>query len=363
MDNKFQQDNLIGQSNALLEVLEHVSQIAPLSKPVLIIGERGTGKELIAERLHYLSKRWDQSFIKLNCSSLSENLLESELFGHESGAFTGAKGKHEGRFERADGGTLFLDELANTSGLIQEKLLRVIEYGEFERVGGSKTVQADVRLICAANEDLPSLADAGEFRADLLDRLAFDVITLPPLRCRPEDIMTLAEYFAVGMARQLKLQLFSGFSAHAVEQLMTHDWPGNIRELKNVVERSVYRNGGENRPIDHITLDPFASPYRPKTRIKTRERQITSVAPTTVASTPQSAPTFEAEVQVNTECSTNCFNFPLDFKEQTEKYEMDLIQQALSNSQYNQKKTADMLGLSYHQLRGILKKYNLLDKA
>jgi len=363
VDNKFQQDNLIGQSNALLEVLEHVSQIAPLSKPVLIIGERGTGKELIAERLHYLSKRWDQSFIKLNCSSLSENLLESELFGHESGAFTGAKGKHEGRFERADGGTLFLDELANTSGLIQEKLLRVIEYGEFERVGGSKTVQADVRLICAANEDLPSLADAGEFRADLLDRLAFDVITLPPLRCRPEDIMTLAEYFAVGMARQLKLQLFSGFSAHAVEQLMTHDWPGNIRELKNVVERSVYRNGGENRPIDHITLDPFASPYRPQTRIKTRERQITSVAPTTIASTPQSAPTFEAEVQVNTEYSTNCFNFPLDFKEQTEQYEMDLIQQALSNSQYNQKKTADMLGLSYHQLRGILKKYNLLDKA
>lgn len=363
MDNKFQQDNLIGQSNALLEVLEHVSQIAPLSKPVLIIGERGTGKELIAERLHYLSKRWDQSFIKLNCSSLSENLLESELFGHESGAFTGAKGKHEGRFERADGGTLFLDELANTSGLIQEKLLRVIEYGEFERVGGSKTVQTDVRLICAANEDLPSLADAGEFRADLLDRLAFDVITLPPLRCRPEDIMTLAEYFAVGMARQLKLQLFSGFSAHAVEQLMTHDWPGNIRELKNVVERSVYRNGGENRPIDHITLDPFASPYRPKTRIKTRERQITSVAPTTVASTPQSAPILEAEVPANTESSVNNFNFPLDFKEQTEKYEMDLIQQALSSSQYNQKKTADMLGLSYHQLRGILKKYNLLDKA
>ncbi|MGL5046314.1 MAG: phage shock protein operon transcriptional activator [Shewanella sp.] len=363
MDNKFQQDNLIGQSNALLEVLEHVSQIAPLSKPVLIIGERGTGKELIAERLHYLSKRWDQSFIKLNCSSLSENLLESELFGHESGAFTGAKGKHEGRFERADGGTLFLDELANTSGLIQEKLLRVIEYGEFERVGGSKTVQADVRLICAANEDLPSLAEAGEFRADLLDRLAFDVITLPPLRCRPEDIMTLAEYFAIGMARQLKLQLFSGFSAHAIEQLMTHDWPGNIRELKNVVERSVYRNGGENRPINHITLDPFASPYRPKTRIKTRERQIISAIPPTVTSTPQSLPLLESECQANNESSTHCFNFPLDFKEHTEQFEMDLIQQALSSSQYNQKKTADMLGLSYHQLRGILKKYNLLDKA
>ncbi|MFB2732556.1 phage shock protein operon transcriptional activator [Shewanella mangrovisoli] len=362
MDNKFQQDNLIGQSNALLEVLEHVSQIAPLSKPVLIIGERGTGKELIAERLHYLSKRWDQSFIKLNCSSLSENLLESELFGHESGAFTGAKGKHEGRFERADGGTLFLDELANTSGLIQEKLLRVIEYGEFERVGGSKTIQADVRLICAANEDLPSLADAGEFRADLLDRLAFDVITLPPLRCRPEDIMTLAEYFAVGMARQLKLELFSGFSASAVEQLMSHDWPGNIRELKNVVERSVYRNSGENRPIEQIILDPFASPYRPTTRVRTRERQIT--APEAPLSTPvvTSAKT-DVDTAAIAESMSNPFSFPLDFKEQTERYEMELIQQALSASQYNQKKTAEILGLSYHQLRGILKKYNLLDKA
>ncbi|MEL4279589.1 MULTISPECIES: phage shock protein operon transcriptional activator [Shewanella] len=362
MDNKFQQDNLIGQSNALLEVLEHVSQIAPLSKPVLIIGERGTGKELIAERLHYLSKRWDQSFIKLNCSSLSENLLESELFGHESGAFTGAKGKHEGRFERADGGTLFLDELANTSGLIQEKLLRVIEYGEFERVGGSKTIQADVRLICAANEDLPSLADAGEFRADLLDRLAFDVITLPPLRCRPEDIMTLAEYFAVGMARQLKLELFSGFSASAVEQLMSHDWPGNIRELKNVVERSVYRNSGENRPIEQIILDPFASPYRPTTRVRTRERQITAPEAPLSAPVVTSAKT-DVDTAVIAESMSNPFSFPLDFKEQTERYEMELIQQALSASQYNQKKTAEILGLSYHQLRGILKKYNLLDKA
>jgi len=363
VDNKFQQDNLIGQSNALLEVLEHVSQIAPLSKPVLIIGERGTGKELIAERLHYLSKRWDQNFIKLNCSSLSENLLESELFGHESGAFTGAKGKHEGRFERADGGTLFLDELANTSGLIQEKLLRVIEYGEFERVGGSKTIQADVRLICAANEDLPSLAEAGEFRADLLDRLAFDVITLPPLRCRPEDIMTLAEYFAVGMARQLKLELFSGFSANAIEQLMSHDWPGNIRELKNVVERSVYRNCGENRPIEHIILDPFASPYRPTTRVRTLERQVVPTPHSTIISPPTITAQTDTDVAAPSEAPLNDFSFPLDFKEQTERYEMELIQQALSASQYNQKKTAEILGLSYHQLRGILKKYNLLDKA
>lgn len=362
MRKQFQQDNLIGQSNALLEVLEHISQVAPLSKPVLIIGERGTGKELIAERLHYLSKRWDQSFIKLNCSSLSENLLESELFGHDAGAFTGASKKHEGRFERADGGTLFLDELANTSGLIQEKLLRVIEYGEFERVGGSKTVQTDVRLICAANEDLPSLADAGEFRADLLDRLAFDVITLPPLRHRSEDIMPLAEYFAVGMARQLKLELFEGFSNSAIQQLMDYHWPGNIRELKNVVERSVYRNADNHSAIEQIIIDPFASPYRPTKRVKTIERQqsVQSKQPTPI-------PSDTAEVNTNTEVAANSNNrsdisFPIDFKTHCEQSETLILKQALEAGQFNQKKTAELLGLSYHQLRGILKKYNLLDK-
>lgn len=357
MANQFQQDNLIGQSNALLEVLEHVSKVAPLSKPVLIIGERGTGKELIAERLHYLSTRWEHNFIKLNCSSLSENLLESELFGHDAGAFTGANKKHEGRFERADGGTLFLDELANTSGLIQEKLLRVIEYGEFERVGGSKTVQTDVRLICAANEDLPSLAQAGEFRPDLLDRLAFDVITLPPLRHRPEDIMPLAEYFAIGMARQLKHELFDGFSPRAVEQLMQYDWPGNIRELKNVVERSVYRNTDLHTAIDNIVIDPFASPYRPMHRVKTTSRQAipqpnaTPVAP--LEPEPESAPQPHKAAAIE---------FPLDFKEHCESHEVQLLSKALDAGQYNQKKTAELLGLSYHQLRGILKKYNLLDK-
>ncbi|RLV59328.1 phage shock protein operon transcriptional activator [Parashewanella curva] len=356
MSNSFKQDNLIGESNALLEVLEHVSQVAPLSKPVLIIGERGTGKELIAERLHYLSKRWDQSFIKLNCSSLSENLLESELFGHESGAFTGAKGRHEGRFERADGGTLFLDELANTSGLIQEKLLRVIEYGEFERVGGSKTVQTDVRLICAANEDLPSLAEAGEFRADLLDRLAFDVITLPPLRYRKEDIMPLAEYFAMGMVKQLEMPFFTGFSQHAVQQLHDYEWPGNIRELKNAIERSVYRYGMEAEPISEISLDPFESPYRPKQRVRTvsqrtAKEEISINTPAPIEATDISKP--EAKPQLE---------FPIQFKEATEAFEIDLIKNALEHSQFNQRKTADNLGLSYHQLRGILKKYNLLEK-
>jgi len=165
--------SIIGQSSSLLEVLDHVSRIGSLNRPVLVIGERGTGKELIAGRLHYLSQRWDQPFLKVNCAALPETLLETELFGHEAGAFTGATGRHMGRFERADGGSLFLDEIASMSARLQEKLLRVIEYGEFERVGGTQTLQTDVRIIGAANMDLPMLAREGKFRADLLDRLAF----------------------------------------------------------------------------------------------------------------------------------------------------------------------------------------------
>lgn len=175
-------DNLLGEANSFLEVLEQVSRLAPLNKPVLIIGERGTGKELIANRLHFLSGRWDGPFISLNCAALNENLLDTELFGHEAGAFTGAQKRHPGRFERADGGTLFLDELATAPMLVQEKLLRVIEYGELERVGGSQPLQVNVRLVCATNADLPAMVAEDKFRADLLDRLAFDVVQLPPLR-------------------------------------------------------------------------------------------------------------------------------------------------------------------------------------
>ncbi len=174
-------DNLLGEANSFLEVLEQVSRLAPLDKPVLVIGERGTGKELIANRLHYLSSRWQGPFISLNCAALNDNLLDSELFGHEAGAFTGASKRHPGRFERADGGTLFLDELATAPMLVQEKLLRVIEYGELERVGGSQPLQVNVRLVCATNADLPQMVEEGHFRADLLDRLAFDVVQLP--RC------------------------------------------------------------------------------------------------------------------------------------------------------------------------------------
>lgn len=355
-----QQDNLIGQSNSFLEVLEHISQVAPLSKPVLLIGERGTGKELVAARLHYLSKRWDQNYLKLNCAALNENLLESELFGHEGGAFTGATKRHEGRFERASGGTLFLDELANTSGLIQEKLLRVVEYGEFERVGGSRTVKTDVRLIAATNEDLPELAEKGEFRADLLDRLAFDVITLPPLRERKEDITILAEHFAINMARELEFELFSGFTEKVKKTMLAYRWPGNIRELKNVVERSVYRHNNPHLAVNELVIDPFESPYRPTNRVKTADRQLakSSEANAELANT-------STETVINTASTvpaiSNDLSYPVSLKNLSQDYEIELIKDALASCQFNQKKTAEALKLTYHQLRGYLKKYNLLD--
>jgi len=331
-------DRLLGESPAFLEVLDRVSQIAPLDKPVLIVGERGTGKELIAARLHYLSARWDQEYVKMNCAAISETLLETELFGHEAGAFTGASKMHRGRFERADRGSLFLDELATTSALVQEKLLRIIEYGEYERVGGSKTLTTDVRLIAATNEDLPKLADQGKFREDLLDRLAFDVITLPPLRARPEDIFLLAEHFAVNMASDLGMEFFPGFTEEALDTLATYEWPGNIRELKNVVERSVYRAADDGSPVKVITLDPFESVFRPSVS-KTRQET-------------------EAEPAIPAAGSTE---FPIDFKQTVQDFEIDLIRQALAASQFNQKKTAEALGVTYHQLRGYMKKYELFE--
>ncbi|MGY3942756.1 phage shock protein operon transcriptional activator [Aeromonas tecta] len=333
-------ESLLGESNAFLEIIEQTSRLAPLRKPVLIIGERGTGKELIAHRLHYLSARWDQSFVTINCATLSESLLETELFGHEAGAFTGAAKRHQGRFERADGGTLFLDELATTSTRVQENLLRVIEYGEFERVGGAKPLKVDVRLVCATNEDLPALADKGQFRHDLLDRLAFDVITLPPLRERRDDILMLAEHFAHSMTRELGYPLFAGFSRKATQLLLDYPWPGNVRELKNVVERSLYRQGNPQLPLAELVLNPFDSPWRPRAAASTP-------APLPAAAAPMTG----QQPQL----------LPLDLKNAVAQYEINLLKQAMQQSQYNQRKAAQLLALSYHQFRGMLRKYQLLE--
>lgn len=340
---------LIGESPAFLEVLERVSRVAPLDKPVLVIGERGTGKELIAARLHFLSRRWDRAYVKLNCAALSETLLETELFGHEAGAFTGATRKHQGRFELANKGTLFLDELANTSGSVQEKILRVIEYGEFERVGGSSSIKTDVRIVAATNEDLPHLAHQGKFREDLLDRLAFDVITLPPLRFRREDILPLAEHFATRMTRDLEYEVFSGFHPEALAALMDYAWPGNVRELKNVVERAVYRSDDPEEPISHIEFDPFDSPYRPQ-------------QDETAAPAPKPAPTPSGDTVAPPQPSIQLPSGPIDFKQAVQDAEISALQRALKENKFNQRKTAEHLGLTYHQLRGYLRKYDLLEK-
>ena len=323
-------DRLVGEAPAFLATLEAVESIAPLEKPVLIVGERGTGKELIANQIHYLSKRWESGFLEINCASISDSILESELFGHEAGSFTGATRRHHGYFERANHGTLFLDELATTSVRVQEKILRLIEYGQFERVGGSQTLTVDVRIIAATNQDLPSMAENGKFRMDLIDRLAFDVITLPPLRERVEDIPLLAEYFGLNMSEELNQIEFAGFSEEALSVLRTYSWPGNVRELKNVVERAVYRCE-EGEPVVEIVLDPFESPFRPKNLDE----------PTSPGS------------------SVPVLNFPLDMKQAVEKLEFDLLQKGLEEAKFNQKNAAEMLGLTYHQIRHYMKKYKL----
>lgn len=336
---------LIGRSRAFLDLVEQVSRAAPLDRPVLVIGERGTGKELIAARLHYLSGRWQRPFVKVNCAALPESLLEPELFGHEAGAFTGATRRRIGRFEMADGGSLFLDEIAEASLTTQEKILRVSEYGEFERVGSSATLTADVRLIAATNIDLPEAAAAGSFRHDLLDRLAFDVLTLPPLRARQDDIPILAEHFGRAMAIELGWDRFPGFTPDATARLLDHYWPGNVRELKNAVERAVYRAPTPGEPIADIVLNPFDSPYRP---------------PSPPPSGADAEPVSSAGARGPAESDAP---LPRGFAAAVATIEKRLIREALERARYNQRAAAAELELSYHQLRHLLKKHDLLRRA
>jgi psp operon transcriptional activator len=318
--------NPIGQSPPFRDMLAHVSALAPLNRPVLIIGERGTGKELVANRLMFLSARWNKPFVTLNCGALSEGVLDSELFGHEAGAFTGATRRRASRFEMADGGTMFLDEIGNAPSAVQEKLLRVIEYGSFERVGGNESIRVDVRVIAATNTDLREAAAGQKFRADLLDRLAFDVVLVPPLRAREGDVLVLAQHFAERMTAELKREFFAGFSPAAQAVLTAHHWPGNVRELRNAVERSVYRMTDVNKPLTEIFLDPFGPAPAP--------------APAPVIAVPSAARTG-------------------GFRAQVDAFEKSLLSEALTAARFNQKQAAAALGLEYHQLRNALKKHGL----
>ena len=356
-----------GEDPVFLDAIEHLGRVASVERPCLVVGERGTGKELFATRLHYLSPRWDQEILKVNCAALTDSLLESELFGHEAGAFTGATRRHAGCFERAHGGTLVLDEIASASLAVQEKLLRVIEYGEIQRVGGSDTLEVDVRVVGASNVDLPSLARRGEFRADLLDRLAFDVVTIPPLRARPADVLPLAEGFAIEMTRALRREVFAGFSADVTARLLAYHWPGNVRELKNVVERSVYQSSAE-LPIELAVFDPFESPWRPPGDLSgsaALDVALTAAAP---QAEPPGSEADDHVVPEGTPCAdvetrSDASSGGLGFADSVARFERARLNEALLATHHHQRKAADKLGLGYHQFRRLLSKHQLLPAA
>ncbi len=321
----------VGQSDTFLTFTNRLSQVAPVNRPVLLVGERGSGKELAAARLHFLSDRWQGPFITLNCAALTPSLIESELFGYEKGAFTGAEKRRAGRFERADGGTLFLDEIGNIPLQVQAKILRVVEYNVFERVGGTRPVEVDVRIIGATNADLPKMAATGRFKQDLLDRLAFEVLRVPPLRERTGDIDLLADHFARQMALELNRKDMPRFSRTARGQLRTYDWPGNIRELKNVVERAVYRT--PTHLIDQIDISPFPVSDKPHDRTAPRAKPLSDSSKSEIA------------------------DLKRTLKDAVRDLEVRMLKDALQKARFNQKKAAHRLGLSYDQLRGLKRKY------
>ncbi|MFB0613668.1 phage shock protein operon transcriptional activator [Aurantiacibacter poecillastricola] len=335
------ENQFIGQSGAFLDAVERASRAAPMARPVLVIGERGTGKELIAERLHRLSDRWEEPLVTMNCAALPETLIEAELFGHEQGAFTGATRAREGRFEEADRGTLFLDELGTLSMGAQERLLRAVEYGEVTRIGASRPTRVDVRIVAATNEDLPRRAEEGTFRPDLLDRLSFEVITLPPLRVREGDVEVLADYFGRRMAAELGWEQWPGFADHVAEAMENYAWPGNVRELRNVVERAVYRWDRWEQPIGEVVFDPFDSPWTPLTTSKASAKD-------------EGAPSQEAPAKHRVS-----YDKIDDLRAEIDAHEKAIVEHALGANRWNQRQTAKALKLTYDQLRHCMKKHGI----
>jgi psp operon transcriptional activator len=343
---------LVGQATSFLDAVERASRAAPLDRPVLVIGERGTGKELIAERLHHLSSRWDGPLITLNCAALPETLIEAELFGHEAGAFTGATKARQGRFEEADGGTLFLDELATLSSPAQDRLLRAIEYGEVTRIGASRPVRVDVRIVAATNEHLPRLVEEGRFRADLLDRLSFEVVTLPPLRHRESDIPVLADHFGRRHGAGARMGQLAGFSKAAQRRSDFSNGPATARAAQRC-RRAVYR-WGVGQPDRRDAIRPFASPWPPTA--------ITASAEAPPPSTPlpmgreRRAPDGPfAALRPSPVRSGPCADFRLAVAE----YEKAILAAALEKCRWNQRQAAQALKLSYDQLRHALRRHEL----
>ena len=315
---------IVGASSSLSSVLAKVERVAAVPRPVLVLGERGTGKELVARAIHHLSPRSSEPFVTINCAAVPESLLESELFGHEEGAFTGATRQKDGKFGLADGGTLFLDEIGNMSLEFQAKILRVIEYQRFERVAGSESIQVDVRIIAATNADLREKMDDGSFRSDLYDRLAFELVEIPPLRDRLDDVPALAAHFLGRFREEVAGIEASELSGDALDALCGYAFPGNVRELKNVVERAAYAARGARLSAGDIeaALPPARAAAQP--------------APTDFVDDP---------------------SLPLSAR--VEAFERALCQSALVSARYNQREAAAALGITYDQFRQRYRKYGL----
>jgi len=338
----------IGQSESFHALMDRVSNTASLDRPVLIVGERGTGKEMIASRLHFLSPRWEALYIKVNCAAFSDDMLDRELFGE---TFMDGRDDTNGRFYEADGGTIFLDNIESLSPRLQEKLMRAVEYGEYEAGGEAETQQVDVHLITATGIDLPAAVRRGDFRADLIDRLAFDVITLPPLRARRDDIAPLAEHFGRKISVNLGADAFPGFTAEAMVTMETRDWVGNVRELKTVVERNVarayLRDETLTQPISDLNFDPFESPYRLQDS-DPKQTQAAQIQP--ITNEPQDSSQLHNDTPPET---------PKGFADRVMVFERRLIDEALSMYEDHQGKAAKHLDLTYHSFRGLLRKHGL----
>ncbi|MFQ5893419.1 MAG: sigma-54-dependent transcriptional regulator [Nitrospinota bacterium] len=317
-------EELIGESQAMCAVYDAVDHVASTKTTVLVTGESGTGKELVARAIHHRSPRGDGPFLSVNCGALAEGLLESELFGHQRGAFTGAMEMKKGRFEMADGGSLFLDEVGETSNAFQVNLLRVLEEQTFERVGGTAPIRVDVRIIAATNQDLKAKVDDGVFREDLFYRLNVFPIHLPPLRERSEDIGLLAGHFLARFRDELGKPI-DGFSESSLRVLHAYSWPGNVRELENIVERAVVLCDGSSIETSHLPLSFIDSPTEPS-------------IPSPVDLIPRAG----------------------SLETALEHVEESLLRQAMEKAGYVQTKAARALGLSRSTLQYKLKKYNVV---
>jgi len=305
---------IVGASPQMQQALQQAERIASIPRPALILGEPGTGKELVAAAIHYGGIRGERPFIKVNCAALTSSLLESELFGHEKGAFTGATEARPGRFETANGGTLFLDEIGNTTAEFQQNVLRAIEYQEVQRVGSAQPIKVDVRIIAATNADLDRELAEGRFRHDLYDRLRFEIIRIPPLRERREDIQPLAEYFAEQIAQEVPTVQARPFSRPAQDLMMAYDWPGNVRELKFAAERALCMATGQEVEPDDLPPEVL-----------------------------QGGPSATGE----------------GFDAQVAAFELGLLRRSLLTHDWNQRQAASELKLSYDQFRHLYRKYGL----